>query len=133
MRPQDLQRLQSSVEPRVPNFSANDNQQIPGGGSVGTPRVAPATSRVSQTGPPYFFLSFFFFLILIDLAAPGLSCSGQDLQSMEPVIKVTDLEFCTKATEAEPCTQVILEMTEPHSNFCYEPPHRLPDLNQVAP
>ena len=120
MRPQDLQRLQSSVEPRVPNFSANDNQQIPGGGSVGTPRVAPATSRVSQTGPPYFFLSFFF-LILIDLAAPGLSCSGQDLQSMEPVIKVTDLEFCTKATEAEPCTQVILEMTDPIATFAMSP------------
>lgn len=120
MRPQDLQRLQSSVEPRVPNFSANDNQQIPGGGSVGTPRVAPATSRVSQTGPPYFFL-YLFFLILIDLAAPGLSCSGQDLQSMEPVIKVTDLEFCTKATEAEPCTQVILEMTDPIATFAMSP------------
>ena len=66
-------------------------------------------------------ISFFFFLILIDLAAPGLSCSGQDLQSMEPVIKVTDLEFCTKATEAEPCTQVILEMTDPIATFAMSP------------
>ena len=40
---------------------------------------------------------------------------------MEPVIKVTDLEFCTKATEAEACTQIILEMTDPIATFAMSP------------
>ena len=60
---------------------------------------------------------------------PGLSCSMQDLWSMEPAIKVTDVETYAKATEAEPYTKVILKLTEPHSNCCYEPPHPLPDPN----
>ena len=52
---------------------------------------------------------------------------------MEPAIRLTDVESYTKATEVEPCTKVILELTEPHSNCCYEPPHPIPDVNQVAP
>ena len=57
----------------------------------------------------------------------------QGKQLVEPSTKATGVKPCTKATDMEPCTKVILELTEPHSNCCYEPPHPIPDVNQVAP